>query len=252
MSLDILKLGAGVEVEADKDVIGGGSAVLASGVYPIQCEYLYLDQTKSGALMAYGSFKPEGGRSIRFSECVMSKKSGAAKVTYTDKKTGKEVPLPGYSKLLHLFHACDIDIADLSEMEVEKKTLKLWDYEAKKELPVEKNVLVQMTGQHLQAGIRKVLETKMAQDANGDWNVPTAEEKTFNDIFKWFNKDGFTVQEVKEQAAEPAFKNQWEEAYKDKDLDRRVKNAPKAGAPKLGGQAPQGAGQTAPAGLSFD
>ncbi|WAI96141.1 SSB protein [Vibrio phage vB_VhaP_PG11] len=243
-----LALGEGVKVEEDKDVLGGGNAVLPSGVYPLVCDYVYLEQTAKGALMAYGSFTPEGGRSIRFSECIMSKKSGKLKPTYTCKKEGIEKPLPGYSKVLHLFKACGIEIADLSGAEVEKKILKLYSHEHKKELNQEKQVLVQLTGAALQGGVRRILETKMNKnETTGEYDINSGEDKKpYNEIFKWFNVDGQTIEEAAE--GKPAkFKEDWVEMYGNKDLDRRKKSDVATGTPALGGQAPQAGG-----GLVFD
>lgn len=249
MSLDILKLDAGVEVEADTDTLGGGG-VQSTDVYALTCEYMYLDQTQSGALMAMGSFKTEAGVSIRFSECIMSKKSGTLKATYTDKRSNKEVPLPGYSKVLHLAQAMGLDVQDLSGLTAEKKILKLYDFEQKKELPQEKNVITDFTGKRIQAAIYEVVETKMAKDGEGNYTVPTSEERKLNTFDKWFTAEGRTIEEVnaekqiaeltaagqtvppKLQAiADGSFREVWLEAHFGKVRDKRKKDAPKAGAP---------------------
>lgn len=244
--LDALKLSPEVTIEDDKDVIGGGGP-LSTDIYGMVCEYMYLDQTASGAVMAYGNFKEkETGRNIRFSECVMSKKSGTLKATYTDKKSGKEKPLPGYSKVFHLAQVLGLKITDLSGLACEKKFLNLWDREAKKEVPQEKNVLVDLTGKELQVAVYKVLETKMEDDGSGSWNIPTSEEFVKNDLVKWFSPDGLTVEEMTNGVGDKPFREQWLEAHKGKERDNRVKGAPKAGAPTLGGNVP------AAGGLNFD
>jgi hypothetical protein len=231
--LDILKLNADVEVEQDKDSLGG-SGPLPTDVYAAICEYMYLDQTASGALMAYGSFKAvDADRSVRFSECIMSKKSGTLKATYTDKRTGKEKPLPGYTKVLHLAQALGMDIQDLSGLEAEQKILKLWDYEQSKELPQEKNVITSFTGKPLQMAVMEVVETKMAKDAEGKYTVPTAEERSLNEIVKWFDANGVT------NSGDKDFKEAWLLKNKGNVKDKRAKNAPKAGAPAAATSAPQ-------------
>lgn len=240
--LDALKLSPEVKIEADKDVLGGGGP-LSTDIYGMTCEYLYLDQTKSGAVMCYGNFKENNtGRNIRFSECVMSKKSGTLKATYTDKKTGDEKPLPGYSKVFHLAQVLGLNVTDLSGLACEAKFLNLWDREQRKEVPQEKNVLTDFTGRQLQAAVYKVLETKMEDDGSGTWNVPTSEEFAKNDLVKWFSNDGLTAEELTNGVGDVPFKDEWLKAHKGKERDNRVKGAPTVGAPTLGGNTPAGGG----------
>ncbi|CAL9970077.1 single strand DNA binding protein [Vibrio phage D270] len=235
-ALDMLKLNPEVDVEEDRDTLGGG-APLTTDVYPATCQYMYLDQTASGAIMAYGNFLVDG-KGVRFSECIMSKKSGTLKATYTDKQSGKEKPLPGYSKVVHLAQAIGLNITDLSALTAEPKLLKLWDNDKKAEVPQEKNVITDFSDAKLQIALYSVIETKMAKDGKGNYTVPTAEERTFNEIVKWFTEDGQTIDEVKKQA--PAeFREKWIETHQGKVKDKRVKNAPKAGAPDEGSTAPK-------------
>lgn len=228
MSLDMLKLAPGVKVGKDKDTLGGNGPQ-ATDIYAATCEHLYIDQTDSGAVMVYGSFKLNDGPSVRFSECIMSKKSGTLKPTYTDKRSGKEEPLPGYSKVLHLAHAIGLKVADLSELVAEKKILKLYDFDAGKELPQEKNVLTAFKDKALQIALYNQVETKMAKDAEGKYTVPTSEERTLNTFEKWFTAEGLTIEEAAE-GEEATFRDIWLEAHKGKVRDKRKKDAPKAGA----------------------
>lgn len=228
-ALDMLKLNDNVKVEDDKDTLGG-NAPLATDVYPMTCEYMYIDQTQSGALMVYGSFKTDEDKSVRFSECIMSKKSGTLKATYTDKRSNKELPLPGYSKVVHLAKAMGLDISDLSGLEADKRILKLYDFEEMKELPKEKNVLVDLCGKRVQVAIYNQVETKMAKDDEGKYTVPTSEERTLNTFEKWFTTEGHTIEEVK-AGGEPEFRDIWLEAHKGKVRDKRVKGAAQSGAP---------------------
>lgn len=246
--LDALKLSPEVELESDKDVLGGGGP-LTTDIYALTCEYMYLEQTQSGAVMAMGSFKEaDTGRSIRFSECIMSKKSGTLKATYTDKKTKKERPLPGYTKVLNLAKVIGLQISDLSGLSCEAKTLKIFDMKERKEVPQEKNVLMDFLGAELKAGIYLVRESKMEESAPGKWDQPTGEEFAKNDIVKWFNKDGLTLEEMTNGVGDEPFADQWVKAHKGKERDNRVKGAtPQKGAPVLGGQAPAGGGS-----LNFD
>lgn len=231
--LDVLKVSGNEVLEQERDVIGGNTP-LATDVYGFTCEYLYIDQTDSGALMVYGSFKEDvSGKSIRYSECVMSKKSGTLKKTYTD-RNGDEKLLVGYTRTLALIHSMGIDAKDLSEIDVEPRTLKLYDKDAKGETDQEKNTFIDAMGAKVQAAVYNVVETKMDKDEDGKYTVPTSEERAYNEFIKFFHADGRTNLEVTNNE-EPAFRDEWVEAHKGKLRDKRSKDAPKAGAPKAKG-----------------
>ena len=92
----------------------------------------------------------------------MSKKSGKLKATYT--KDGKELPLPGYTKILNIFHvAVDANIPDLGSVESEPKILKLYDFKERKEVPKEVPCLVQLHGAKVQLALFKEIHTKSKQ-----------------------------------------------------------------------------------------
>lgn len=228
--IEQLSLGADVEIEEERDSLGGGGA-LPSDLYACTIEAAYLETTKSGAVMANINFTTADGKRLRMSECIMSKKSGALKATYTDKKTGKEKPLPGYSKVLGLIHLLvDPGIKDLGSCEIEERILKLYDFEQKKEVPQAKNCLVQLHGTSVGVATLKVIETKMAKDAEGKYTVATAETREVNTFEKFFNEDGLTLSEIKKN--EPAdFCKQWADKFKGKVVDKTVAPSSQAGMP---------------------
>ncbi len=224
--LDILKVADGVEIEEEKDSLGGGGA-WDTGVYPLTCEYMYVDKTTSGALMVFGSFKDESSkRTIRFSECVMSKASGTLKSTYTDKKTNEEKLLPGYTKVLSLAHILGLSVKDLSTLDCEERTLKLYDFDAKEEVPQEKMVFTDFVGGKLQAAIYRKTTTVKKKDDAGKYSISTAETRDENEFTKFFDESGYTLKELKDST--PAkFKDEWATAHTGKIKDARDKNAPK-------------------------
>lgn len=74
MSLDILGLAAGVEVEDVSDTLGG--AVKETGVYDYKLVTIYLEKTEKGSLMANVLLEDKSQRKLIDSQCIMSNKSG--------------------------------------------------------------------------------------------------------------------------------------------------------------------------------
>lgn len=241
--LDALK--ATVAIAAEKDVLNTFGA-WESGIYGLRIEQAYLDITASGAWMFYANMVGEDGRKITFSECVASNKTGTLKTTYTCRKSGNEIILPGYAKVLNLVHiAVDPTIADISTCEVATKAIKVRQKGADGQMVdavVEKPVFVDLIGKNIHAGIQKEIQDKFKKnDATGKYDVPngTREENSFE---KFFNEDKQTLQEL--TAGLPAkFHEGWAEAYAGKTRDRS-KNKPvtatagTAGAPAMGAATP--------------
>ena len=227
--LDALKAGAAVQVE--KDVIMTFGA-WETDVYGLEVEQAYLDITATGAWMAHVLFKDADNRKITLSECVASNKTGTLKTTYTDKKSGKEVLLPGYSKILSLFHvAVDQNIADISAVEVENKAIKC--RVAGEDKVVEKPVFVGLLGKHIFAAVQKETVDKFKKnDSTNKYDIPdgTREQNSFE---KFYNEDGKTNNEFAE-GKDAIHREEWVKAFGGKTRNR-AKNKPNeqgsAGAP---------------------
>jgi len=171
-------------------------------------ENAYLDKTDTGAMMMHVHLKRKtGGNQIyRFSNCIVSGDAKGNKPTYA--KDGKEYPLPGYSQMNQI---CKIaGEISLGQIEPEKKLVKLYDFEAKTEVPREVPVVTQIVGQEILVGIRLRRENKRSL-SNGKW-VDTNEAREFNEIDKVFYPDGFTVTEKAAEAEEAAFVGKWQSA----------------------------------------
>ena len=124
-----------------------------------------------------------------------------------------------------------------------RSVVKLWDYDAKAELPKSVPVLTELTGGKLSVAILKNLENK--SEKKGDEYVATAETRETNNIDKAFDTGSrMTVLEAMKQADGPAFWDGWLERNKGKVRDKReIKDGSagkSAGAP-TSGQAAQSA-----------
>ena len=101
----------------DEKVSEGGS-VLPSGIYDVEIVQLYARQTDSGAVMIELEGKTEvevegkkEEKKIYYSNCIQSGDEKGNKTTYTDKKSGKEMLLPGVVASVHMFQSMGLDFA---------------------------------------------------------------------------------------------------------------------------------------------
>ena len=136
-----------------------------------------------------------------------------------------------YSRRINLQHRLVYQIYE------EEKTIKLYDSEAKKELPKAVPMLVEALGLEVSLGIVKVLENK--NEKQGDEYVPTAETRELNATDKVFHTETrMTVVEAREGAEVAKFWDSWLERNKGNTRDKRtIKDgqAGTAGAPKAAG-----------------
>lgn len=246
MSIAALQLGNDVET-VNEDVIVGGGFTLPTGLYPMVIENAYLDKTASGAMMMHLHLKRKtGGNQVyKFQDCIVSGDNKGNKPTYV--KDGKTYPLPGYSKMDQI---CQIAAGiRLGQVEPEKKLVKLYDFDAKAEVPREVPVLTQLIGQEILVGLQFRRENKRANQG-GKW-VDTNEAREFNELDKVFYPDGFTVTEKKAEAETAEFVAKWQKSYPDGEVIDKFK--PVAGAPaSKGASAPASTAAAAPDDLFAD
>jgi hypothetical protein len=234
MSIAVLQLEPDVE-STNEDVLGGGGFILDTGLYPMIVDNAFLDKSKGGAMNINLHLKKvSGGNQIYRQTIYITSGEAKGKLPYyIDKKSGKKRPLPGYS-LVNLIHEITVG-KPLSTIAPEKKIVKLWDFEASKELPREVPVVTEMVGKEILVGMHKCRENKRANDGTGNW-VNTNEAREFNEINKVFFPDGFTVSEKAAEADEAAFVERWTEANPSDYI--RDKYTPVAGASAAGSAAP--------------
>ena len=210
--------------EKEKDVLGGRT-LLPTGVYDATIDVVYLTKSQGGAT-AFNIVLDIDGKKVRDTIYVTNKAGG---VTYT--KDGKKYPLPGYSVCNAI--AKLVAGKEIPQLEFEKKLVKIWNFDQKKEVPTEVDVAVELVGQRTKLGIELHRENKNAKDQAGNY-VPTAEIREFNTITRVFHaQSGQTASEYNAQA--PAeFMDMWSKEFTGKVIDKTTKGpvAPvAAGAP---------------------
>jgi len=218
--------------EKEKDVLGG-RALLPTNVYDGTLDVVYITKSQGGA-SAFNLVVDIDGKKVRETIYVTNREGG---VTYT--KDGKKYPLPGYSLMNAL---CKLTVGkEIPSLVFEKKLVKIYNFEQKKEVPTEVDVAVELVGQPVKLGIELHRENKRAKDQAGNY-VPTAEVREFNTITRVFHtKTNQTAAEYNAQA--PAeFLGLWVKEFLGKTIDKTAKG-PVAAAPSTPGAATPAAGK---------
>lgn len=213
-------------LEESQDRVGGFGPI-ESDYYPSVIKQAYATTAASGAKAVNFEFTMPAGKTLR-TTIYVTDKQGKNYFLNKDDKT-KKVPLPGFTTVDDIC-LCTVE-KELSEMDVEEKVVKIYDYEQKKEVPTNVPVLTELLGKTVGLGVLKILENKSKKNDAGDYEV-IAEEREINEIDKVFHDEtGFTVVEVRAGLEEPTFRAGWIERNKGKTRDKRKIKDGQAGAP---------------------
>jgi len=222
--LENLKLDDSVENQ-DEDFVPGGDFTLPTAIYPMNVDMAFLGESAGGALSVTVHLKEVGGkRTHRETFYVTSRKQadGTRRNTYTDKKSGKQRPLPGMQTVNALAQVAGGK--KLHELTPEEKVIKLYNFEEKKELPTKVQALTELMGAPILVAIVKKRENKR-KNVDGKW-IDTPEERIFNEATKFMHPDGRTVAETVAGETEPKWRTAWEGKFDaDYVLDKYVQVA---------------------------
>ena len=224
--LDILKLGDDVTQEVEKDTLGGSGA-LNTDLYAFTIEAAYFDSAKSKAMSVNLKLETAEGRRLNVTEYITSGEAKGCKPYY--EKDGKKFPLPGYSKMSTLCQL--VSGKTIDQCTAEDKILKLYDFESRQETNQSKKCITELQGAQIKAGVFKIIEDKKSKV--GDEYVATGETREINEVGKFFNADGKTIEEVT-GGKDATFAAEWVKAHQGKTKDKSTKVAATAGAPQLG------------------
>lgn len=217
--------------EENKDVLGGYSP-LETDIYTGPIKLAYAGQSDGGARNVT-LVLDIGGR--EYTETVY----------YTNRqgqnfyeKDGSKRSLPGFIIIDDL---CMVTTEKpLKDQDTEEKTVKIYDYDKREEVPTAVHVLVDLIGKEASFAIQKNLENKSKKEGNE--YVDTADTRETNNIQKVFHKETrMTVPEARNGSDTAEFYDAWLSKNKGVTRDKRtVKgNASQAGAPG-GGGVPEG------------
>lgn len=228
MSLKDLNIGSDVK---EKDTVGGFGAI-ESDVYPGVIDYAFITKSKGGAKgLSIQVTLDEGNKKHREIIWFTNKAGGT---TYKDKQ-GADQPLPGLLAINSL-SICATG-KKINECDEEKKTIKLYNFEAKAEVATQVDMVMDLVGKRAAFGIIKQVVDKNVQNGNGDY-VPSGETREENVIDKFFSAEPrLTSSEILAEVKEETFVNTWldKNRGKTKNLAKGAAAAGTAGAPKAAG-----------------
>ena len=209
-----LNLPSDVKVEKERDSVGRGA--LASDVYKGVVELVYLDKSAGGAISVNIQFKTQD--QVVNQTVYISNRKG--KFTYAGKNG--DAPLPGYSQMDAFFTA--LTGKNLAQQAKEDKVINLYDFEARKELPVKREVFIDALNLPIACGITLVKEEKTTKESN--YKEGTGEYYTKNEFNKWFDADtGLTAVEKQAGETSPKFLEAWKTKFVGETITRNAKNS---------------------------
>lgn len=222
-------------VEETQDRLGGFS-LPDSDAYDSTIKMAYASKSEGGAQAVNFEFDLGNGMTHRETLWVTNKQGQ----NYYE-KNDKKFLLPGFIAANDIFLAAlEKGLLDDSLVS-EDKVVKIYDYDARTELPKTVPVFTEILGKPVTLGLVKQLVDKNVKDAAGNY-VPsgeTREEVIIDKVFHTGTK--LTMNEARNNQA-PDFYPQWVEKNKG-----TVRNRAK-GASQQGGAAPVAGGASAPAG----
>lgn len=219
----------------------GGFAALETNAYTGKIKAAYAGVSGGGAKSVTVILDIGGGKEYRETFYVTNKKGENFYLNKQDPT--KKVPLPGFTVVDDI---CLVTCGkNLSQLTLEDKVFKIYDADAKKELPKSVPALVEIIGMEVTLGILKEIVNKT--EKVGDKYVPVAETRDQNVTDKVFHTETkMTVAEGRAGAEKASFYDSWLERNKDKTRDRRELKDGQAGVAGAPGAAPV-AGQPAAA-----
>lgn len=190
----------GMEVQKDST---GGYSPLETNIYTALVKNAYVTTSKNGA-MAINLILDIDGREYREQIWITNSKG---ENFFVNKKTGNKVALPGFTTINDI---CLVGInKPLSECDTEPKVVKIYDFNAKAEVPREVPTIVELIGAAIKVGIVHQIVDKNVQDASGNY-VPSGETREENVIDKVFHEGtNLTVNEAKAEVTEATFFKKW-------------------------------------------
>lgn len=220
-----------------EDKLGGGFEPIPSNIYDATIKLAYLGNSQRSDARSVTIHAEINGQEVR--ETIWFT-NGKGKHFYVDKNDGKtQRPLPGFTILNDM--AMFITEAELAENDegIEKKTVKLYDYDAGKETPQEVECLVFLHGGHVKLGIQRIIEDKQKKGDDGNYHN-TGETRTVNKIDKVFHPEtGKTIPEYKHGVETDEFAKAW--LKRNENKDRNNASGSTGGAGTSGTGSPTGA-----------
>lgn len=177
--------------KVEDDYIGGGGT-LETDIYPAEIKYAYIGKSQRSDARSLNLCLKVNGLEQNH---IIWMTNGQGEVTYKDKKTGEEKNLPGFNQVNSL--AMLLLSKEIGDLDVEEKTLNLYDFESRREIPQAVDCFVELHGEQLQVALQKqIVDKTQKNEASGEYE-PTGETRETNEIVKFFPESlPVTISEV--------------------------------------------------------
>ena len=234
----------------ESDVLGGGFKPFTSDVYDFEIKLAYYTKAQSGAVALNLELVTPDGRRLRDQNYITNKEGGNK---FKDKQTGEMKYLPGFLTADSLcLLAAGIPLVKVDE-QVETKTINLYSYEQKREVPTDVPMLMPLIGKRIKAGVLERIENKSKKNQSTGVYEPINEKRTVNVISKFFRqRDDLTVAEIKARLTDPKFIKDWIAQWQGKPDDRYKEVTGQGSAGMPGGSFAGAGSNTAPDGTTGD
>jgi len=172
----------------------GGSYTFDSDIYEASIKACYMREAASSKAMSVNFLLDVNGKELR-QQIWVSNRNGD--FTYKDKKTKKDKNLPGYNMMNSV--ALLVLGMELGDLEVEERTMKIYDVDAKKEIPQAVNCFVELHDKDVLVAVQKQVIDKTKKNDSTNEYEPTGETREVNEIIKFFAPEKrVTISEVSE------------------------------------------------------
>lgn len=230
------------EAQAETDrVKGQKQEPLTSGIYNLIVKHAYGQKSKGGAMGIHIVLTTPEGRDIRMIEYITSGDAKGNK-TYYEKKnkdTGamEKFALPGFSAIDSL---CKLIAGKgILSCPSEVKTIKLYDFDAKKDMPKDVDMLVDLVGKPVCGCVLDQIQDKTKKNEQTGKYEPTGATYHTNVIDKFLDAQTRKTASEINNNLDATFADLWAAKWENNidDQSTEVKGAGLKGAPQASGDA---------------
>ena len=181
----------GAGPKAEEDFTSSGFAALDTDIYTATIKAAYMSKSGSSDAQSFNAIleiNVNGKKTEVRPQIWMT--NGKGGITYevkdrqTKKPTGEIKNLPGYDQVNSLFML--ILGKEVGDADMEDLTIKLYDFDAKKELPQSVPSFPELAGEEIQIALQKqIVDVNKKNDASGAYE-PTGKTREQNEVVKFF------------------------------------------------------------------
>lgn len=204
-------------LEESGDTLGGGFEPLSTALYDAKIKLAYVGNAASSKAMSITFHADINSKEYRETVWI-SNRNGEN--FYADKQDAqKKHPLPGYTLVDDL--CMFITETPLSDQVTEEKTIKLYSFDEKKDIPTKVQVLTGLLGGEVKLGILRQIVDKQKKNPSSGAYENTGETRTENVTDKVFHPEtGRTLNEYRHEIETPEFLEAWDKKNTGNDRNK--------------------------------